>query len=37
VTGPVIFAITLACLDVLRRRTSGNRSAEEALPERRAG
>jgi predicted PurR-regulated permease PerM len=38
VVGPVIFAVTLACLDVLRRRTIGNRSAEETLesPQRRA-
>jgi predicted PurR-regulated permease PerM len=38
VVGPVIFAVTLACLDVLRRRTAGNRSAEETLesPQRRA-
>lgn len=37
VIGPVIFAVTLACLDVLRRRTVGNRSAEESIEkERRA-
>jgi predicted PurR-regulated permease PerM len=29
VLGPVVFAITLALFDVLRRRTAGNRSAQE--------
>jgi predicted PurR-regulated permease PerM len=29
VLGPVVFAVTLACLDVLRRRTVANRSAQE--------
>jgi predicted PurR-regulated permease PerM len=29
VLGPVVLAVTLACIDVLRRRTAGNRSAQE--------
>jgi len=29
VIGPVILAVTLACLDVLRRRTAGDRSAQD--------
>jgi predicted PurR-regulated permease PerM len=29
VLGPVILTLTLACIDVLHRRTAGNRSAEE--------
>jgi predicted PurR-regulated permease PerM len=29
VLGPLVLAVTLACIDVLRRRTAGNRSAQE--------
>lgn len=35
VIGPVIFAMTLACLDVLRQRTIGNRSAEASIEQER--